>query len=138
MKNTYENLDDIKRMQEEAFKRVQEMQKRAKRSLEYSQPYTLRNRVENQKLKNLDENSPSIDSAEPNTNTEEKIDMEQSIEEHNLNNSNHAKETTPSNDILSLLTRDSEKSLIMMLLMLLIEESTDINLVLALMYLIIN
>ena len=34
MKSSYENMDDVRRMQEEAIRRVQQMQQKAKKSLE--------------------------------------------------------------------------------------------------------
>lgn len=115
MKNSYEKLDDIKRMQEEAIKRVQEMQKRAKQSLEKSQPYILKN-------------------SNPVTNGPLKIKENKDLKKDKpLNNKN--KDLTP-NNIFSLLTKDTEKSLIILLLMLLVDEETDIGLVLALIYLI--
>lgn len=118
MKNTYKNLDDIKYMQEEAFKRVQEMQRRAKRSLEYSQPYNLKN-------------SPQ--------NTTNKTIKKDDSKKENISESTIKVDSLPKNkqnNILTLLTGDNERNLIVLLLMLLVDEETDISLVLALIYLI--
>lgn len=125
MKNTYKNLDDIKRMQEEAFKRVQEMQKRAKRSLEYSQPYTLKNSSQN-----------SVDN---NTIEKEVSEEANAIKKESISESTIKADSLPKNkqsNILTLLTGDNERNLIVLLLMLLVDEETDISLVLALIYLI--
>ena len=130
MKNIYENSNEIKKMQEEAFRRVQEMQKRAKRSLEYSQPYmtkTISPKAENSNNSNIE-----ITTIKKDDNKVEKTE----IDSHNELNSNHSITKNSKNHILSLITGDNEKNLILLLLMLLVDEETDISLVLALMYLI--
>lgn len=131
MKNIYESSNEIKKMQEEAFKRVQEMQKRAKRSLEYSQPYSQKTASpENEALKN---SNKEINSTEKDT---FKVEEKEVIPQKELNFKSLT--TKPEkNHILSLITGDNEKNLILLLLMLLVDEETDISLVLALMYLII-
>lgn len=131
MKNIYESSNEIKKMQEEAFKRVQEMQKRAKRSLEYSQPYSQKTASpENEALKS---SNNEINSTEKDT---FKVEEKKVIPQKELNF--RSLTTKPEkNHILSLITGDNEKNLILLLLMLLVDEETDISLVLALMYLII-
>ena len=111
MKETYEKVENIKSMQEDAIKRARQMHQKAKKSIElsrYNDPgefpegnLNLANKREDLKLKeNL---------------VEDKV---------NLGISN-----------LDFLLKDSERSLILVLLLLLFEENGDMGLILALMYL---
>ena len=124
MKTAYENLEDMKRMQEEAFKRVQEMQKRAKHSLECSQPYSAKKNASVSAAR-----QPISPKSDTNLSSVEKKvqECEQKSEPQNDSNEN----------LLALIMQNSEKSMLMVLLMLLVEEKSDASLILALMYLIV-
>ncbi len=127
MKNSYENLGDVKRMQDEAIKRAQQMQKKARKSLELSHfeplppndnlSFGKNTRAENQEVKKENIFAPGLRN-EPISTPKNSVPNKQ-------------------NGILNLLTKDSEKSLILVLLLLLIDEGCDMSLILALMYLII-
>ena len=106
----YENIEDIKRMQQEAVKRVQEMQKKAKISLEYS----------NSGIHNQKENIRGI--LPP-----KKVPNTFSIE------NSHKNENIKQNTLESLI-KDPQKSLILLLILLLYDEQTDLMLILALFY----
>lgn len=117
MKNNYESMEDMRRMQQEAIMRVQEMQKRAKKSLEVGHQM-----------------EPNMNSNDFKPNTPAPI--------HNVNPSAHKKNLPhsptpfPLSNIFDIFFKDTEKSLLLVLVLLLVEENSDIGLILALMYLI--
>lgn len=117
MSTTYENIEDIRRMQQEAVKRVKEMQKRAKISMEYGNLGV--NNEERKGLSNL--NNKVI-----NTKNSEILD----VTEEN--------KTIDQKDLFSnpfnFLIKDPERSLILVLILLLADEKADIGLIFALMY----
>lgn len=134
MKNAYENLADVKRMQEEAVKRVQEMQKRAKLSLERTQPYTLKNSSNSsQSAEEPSQYTVKSPVLTPTYECNSNKKTEPKLDENNLRNSKNQAENT----LFSQLMQDSEKNLIILLLMLLVDENTDISLIMALMHLIL-
>ena len=62
MKSSYDNMDDVRRMQEEAIRRVQQMQQRAKKSLElasFTQQEINKTNIENDKKCNYEEKKTS-------------------------------------------------------------------------------
>ena len=107
MISDYENFEDIKKMQQEAVKRVQEMQKKAKISLEYSnsginnKEITIQDALQ-QKI--VDQPSRTLSTGSNNKNT------------------------------LDTLINDPQKSLILLLILLLYDEKSDLMLILALFY----
>lgn len=109
----YENIEDMKKMQQEAVKRVQEMQKKAKISLEYS----------NSGINTQKENIKNISSSKKAPNT---FYIENSHKSENI------KQNT-----LDTLIKDPQKSLILLLILLLYDEKSDIMLILALFYIMI-
>lgn len=123
MKSSYENMDDVRRMQEEAIRRVQQMQQRAKKSLElasFTQQEISKTNIENDTKSNCEEKETN-----PDVNTSQvsvaKIANEPS-----------------SKNILDALMKDNERSLLLVLILLLMDEKCDTSLILALMYLVIN
>lgn len=134
MNNGFENLEDMQRMQQEAVRRVREMQRRAKQSLKSSE-----------KIGELKE-SNNHNSVEKETTGQLKKD-ERITNPQNIKNSlyDYDKEQIQpltSNkqnnfDIFSDLLKDQEKSLILLLIMLLVDEGCDLSLIFALIYLII-
>ena len=118
VKNGYESTEDMRRMQEEAIIRVREMQKRAKRSLEAGQQI-----------------EPAINVKNCETNNKEQPTSKSHIIS-SQKNSFPLSNILPKNDILDMFLKDSEKSLILVLILLLVEENSDMGLILALMYLI--
>lgn len=118
VKNGYESTEDMRRMQEEAIIRVREMQKKAKKSLEAGHQFESAVNVKNCETNNNEQssNSSHIISSQKNS--------------FSLSN------ILPKNNILDMFFKDSEKSLILILILLLVEENSDMGLILALMYLI--
>ena len=114
MSATYENIEDIRRMQQEAVKRVKEMQKRAKISMEYGSLGI--------------NNQGTPDSGNFNN---------QTVETKNSNSLDSAKNLMPKNSFSNTFNsfiKDPEKSLILVLILLLADENADVGLILALMY----
>lgn len=115
---------DIKKMQQDAIKRVREMQKRAKMSLNQS------NNFSNQKISDT-----------PNQNTSEngqKNSSKQSLT-HKHSNKSYQRNTNFLNNLPSLvepLFKDKEKSIILILILILMGEKDDGNfeIILALFY----
>lgn len=123
MKSSYDNIDDVRRMQEEAIRRVKQMQQRAKKSLElasFTQQEMNKTNIENDTKCNYEEKKTN-----PDVNTSQvsfaKIANEPS-----------------SKNILDALMKDNERSLLLVLILLLMDEKCDTSLILALMYLFIN
>ena len=117
MSTTYENIEDIRRMQQEAVKRVKEMQKRAKISMGYGSLG-----INNEKITGLS----NVNNKVINTKNSEILDVTKE------------NKTTVQKDLLSnpfnSLIKDPERSLILILILLLVDEKADIGLIFALMY----
>ena len=109
MQNRWDGKDDMKKMQQEAIRRVQEMQSKAKEKISQSIMATDKevNRKE-EKVKKIDNRA--------------RLKLKRNFE---------------SNNLLKGLTQDSEKNLITILILLLMEEETDLELLLSLMYLLV-
>lgn len=123
MKSSYDNMDDVRRMQEEAIRRVQQMQQRAKKSLElasFTQQEINKTNIENDKKCNYEEKKTS-----PDVNTSQ-------VSVAKIANDPSSK------NILDALMKDNERSLLLVLILLLMDEKCDTSLILALMYLVIN
>lgn len=60
MKNNFESIEDMQRMQQEAVRRVREMQKRAKQSLMAGTKYSASNEANN--LEDKSQKSPVLSS----------------------------------------------------------------------------
>ena len=106
-----EKSEDMEKMQQDAVNRVREMQKRAKRTLEVS----------------------SIHNSNP---VQPEIAKEQ-FKNQDVSNNNALKNNTIQNNkfnILNFLTEDIEKSLILCIILVLLEETIDPFLILALLY----
>lgn len=134
MKNSYETMEDMQRMQQEAVRRVREMQKRAKQSLTAGVRYSESNQgnITNKTIVNppeTEKNKSTTDDNVVKNIPEEKI--------HVKPVQNNAIKTKNKFDFFSTLLNDHEKSLILVLILLLIDEGSDMSLVMALMYLII-
>lgn len=132
MKNNFENMQDMQRMQQEAVRRVKEMQKRAKQSLvAASTRYSDSNEVDN--FENRTQKKPDIIEQTENLNLIQNVDKE-----NKDTNSKQALSKNSNNfNFFSALLKDREKTLILLLILLLIDEGCDMSLVVALMYLII-
>lgn len=136
MKNNYESMEDMQRMQQEAVRRVREMQKRAKQSLTAGVRYSESN--QNNSIDKPIPSAPETEKEKLNAKTEL---INQLPEEKNqiksLHHNNHAVKSKNKFDFFSTLLNDHEKSLILVLILLLVDEGADMSLVMALMYLII-
>mgnify|MGYP004523088121 CR=1 FL=1 len=133
MNKSYESMEEMQRMQQEAVRRVKEMQKRAKQSLVAGNRYSESSGV---KENNIKEKVLDEDNCNKNEN---KLSEKPILSENNCNinqNKNVLRKSKQKNDFFSELLKDSEKSLILLLIILLVDEGSDMSLILALMYLI--
>jgi protein tyrosine phosphatase len=122
--------EEMQRMQREAIHRVQEMQKRAKRTIEVENNNTNQNRQASATpfRKTKRNNEPVLKQQKNN----EKINLTYPSVSQELQDNQNAL-----TDIFDSLMADSEKTMILILILLLSTEEADAGLLLALMYLII-
>ena len=135
---------DLQSMQQEAIRRVREMQNRAQQAQQRSSPQPSQTRNTRVPIQEPHTGSSQADSGHgsrshpqtmqghaqntpPQAETEEQSPM--AAQEHKKGN--------PITNIFDTLMSDGERSLILVLLLLLAEEKTDTGLLFALMYLII-
>lgn len=112
MKNGFENFEDMKKMQQDAIKRTHEMNSRAKNN----------------------SNCEANNSQSPNENKKEEHknkEKDACFTEHN----EPLKEIVKNFSILDSLFSDPEKSLILILMFIFLDEDTNPMLIMALMYL---
>lgn len=109
MPSRWENKEDMKKMQQDALKRVQEMQSKAKEKI-------------SQTTMTLEEKSSCSQ--------EDKV-LHKEKPKLTLNNFHET------DNLLKAITKDSERNLILMIILILMEEKADSELLLSLMYLII-
>ena len=131
MKNNFENMQDMQRMQQEAVRRVREMQKRAKQSLVAGTRYSDSNEENN--FENKTQKKPDIIEQTENLNLVQNVDKE----DKNTNSKQTLSKNSNNFNFFSVLLKDREKTLILLLILLLVDEGCDMSLVVALMYLII-
>lgn len=131
MKNNFENMQDMQRMQQEAVRRVKEMQKRAKQSLVAGARYS--DSSEENSFENKVQEKPDV------IEQTENLSLVQTVGKINKNTDSKQASSKNSNNFnfFSALLKDREKTLILLLILLLIDEGCDMSLVVALMYLII-
>lgn len=110
MPSRWENKEDMKKMQQDALKRVQEMQSKAKEKI-------------SQTTMTLEEKSSCSQ--------EDKV-LHKEKPKLTLNSNFHE-----TDNLLKAITKDSERNLILMIILILMEEKSDSELLLSLMYLII-
>lgn len=133
MKSNFESMEEMQKMQQEAVRRVQEMQKRAKQSLAAGENHIELNKAETPKHQQ-----------ECSDNGDTSVKAKDSDSIQNVNNANentnskqNLAKTNGKMNIFSALLNDREKSLVLVLILILVDESSDLSLILALMYLII-
>lgn len=126
MKNGFETMEDMQRMQQEAVRRVHEMQRRAKQTLLASEK---KNDVIPQKEPNA--TKPALNDQT------QLLPLKQNKKQQDKNTKciNKKANSNKNFDIFSSFTNDPEKSLILVLILLLLDEGADLSLVFALMYL---
>ncbi len=112
MKNGFESSEDMKKMQQEAIKRAHEMNTRAKKNSHFEKNESTRN-TENEKEK---------------CENQKKLDC---FTEH----SESSKEALKKPSLIDVLFSDPEKSLILILIFIFLDEDTNPILIMALMYL---
>jgi hypothetical protein len=113
----FENNNEMSRMQQDAIRRVQEMQSRAQQSVRNSS-----RDVQHEPLR------------VPEPSRHESTAMREMPNERH--NDEHHQEN-PITDIFESLMQDKERTLILVLILLLIEEKSDTGAILALMYLVL-
>ena len=126
MKNGFETMEDMQRMQQEAVRRVHEMQRRAKQTLLASE----------KKIDATQQSAPNATKPDLNDQTQ-LLPIKQSEKQQDKNTKciNKKANSNKNFDLFSSLTNDPEKSLILVLILLLLDEGADLSLVFALMYL---
>ena len=126
MKNGFETMEDMQRMQQEAVRRVHEMQRRAKQTLLASE-------------KKIDATvQRQQNGTKPDLNDQTQLlPLKQNEKQQDKNTKciNKKANSNKNFDIFSSFTNDPEKSLILVLILLLLDEGADLSLVFALMYL---
>ena len=126
MKNGFETMEDMQRMQQEAVRRVHEMQRRAKQTLLASE----------KKIDATHQSAPNATKPDLNDQTQLlPIKQSKKQQDENTNCINKKANSNKNFDLFSSLTNDPEKSLILVLILLLLDEGADLSLVFALMYL---
>ena len=131
MKNNFENMEDLQRMQQEAVRRVQEMQKRAKQSLMAGAKYSDLNKT------NIFDNKAPIKPGIIEQTENLKLIQNVIINNKNTKSKQISNKNNTNFDFFSALLKDREKTLILLLILLLVDESCDLSLAVALMYLIL-
>ena len=142
MNNGFDRPEDLQRMQQESIRRVQEMQARARSSLEKSQPAPEPAQQQGRR--------PLAGNNRPHLNEERRAGNsrppeprpappeEPPAEQRRPAAAVHAPPKKDGiTDIFDALLSDSERTLILLLILLLVDEKADTGLILALMYLII-
>ena len=126
MKNGFETMEDMQRMQQEAVRRVHEMQRRAKQTLLASE----------KKNDAIPQKEPNATKPDLNDQTQLSL-IKQSEKQQDKNTKciNKKADLNKNFDLFYSLTNDPEKSLILVLILLLLDEGADLSLVFALMYL---
>lgn len=134
MKSNFESMEEMQRMQQEAVRRVQEMQKRAKQSLEADSEYSASNKTKNlpqqQKIRNNSETTVQIKDMSSIQNLN---NVDKNTNSRQISNKTNGRKM----NLFSEFFNDNEKSLILVLILILADESIDLTLIVALMYLII-
>lgn len=118
----YENSEDMQRMQQEAIRRVREMHSRARHSLDPARGYQIP--------------SPPIQLPET-VPVEKPHSVDPPAQTQSQPHGFKLGGPLAGFDVFKALTNDSEKTLILILTLLLVDEGTDLCLILALIYLII-
>lgn len=140
MKNNYESIQDMQRMQQEAVRRVQEMQRRAKQTLTAKGQYSTEQNLNSQNKEiHTKINTENIEMQPDEIKNEVKekiieIQPETIIPQANAAIKLNKAHSSP--NFFDSLIQDSEKCLIILLILLLSDEGCDMSLVLSLMYLI--
>lgn len=112
MKNGFENSEDMKKMQQDAIKRAHEMNTRAKKNSHFEK----------------NENSQNTEDEQEKCEDQTKLDCSK---EH----SESSKEASKNSSLIDTLFSDPEKSLILILIFIFLDEDTNPILIMALMYL---
>lgn len=130
-----ENRDDVQRMQKEAIRRVQEMQSRAKNSLDGKHNHP----------NHQNAHQPQHPHSQPpheKKSAEEKMPAEpckqapQSIPQQNLHKAKSPMTISPPfPNLLDAIMKDGERNLLLILILILVGEGADSSIILALMYL---
>ncbi len=129
MNNNFETMADMQRMQQEAVRRVHEMQRRAKQTLiadQKNNDLSYKKEPAAATSSNMVE-QPSNESSQPKT---KPVNKNMTRTAKNINSGNNF-------NFLSSIISEPEKALILLLILLLLDETTDIGLVFALMYLLV-
>lgn len=130
--------NELRRMQEQALRRTREMQRRAEEARLNSQPQPAVGSYEEQPRPALHPHEEQPDSRKPDQPLHAPVNVPQ---EHKISSTpvtraeQHNNSAAEKGSALEFLFRDKEKTLILGLMLLLMDEKTDNGLLLALMYL---
>lgn len=112
MKNGFENSEDMKKMQQDAIKRAHEMNTRAKKNSHFEK----------------NENPQNSEDEKERHEDQERLDC-------STENIKDSKESSKNSSLIDTLFSDPEKSLILILIFIFLDEDTNPILIMALMYL---
>ena len=124
---------DMQRLQQDAIRRAREMQSRAQNVVAQQQIPTAAPPVQNQSVRSI----PPVQIPQPAKHLPPREQHEPVHEQHEPGSEPLKNMLSPVQDIFDSLMKDSEKTLILVLIVLLVEEKSDPGVIFALMYLIL-
>ena len=124
---------DMQRLQQDAIRRAREMQSRAQNVVAQQQIPTAATPVQNQSVRSI----PPVQIPQPTKHLPPREQHEPVHEQHEPGSEPLKNMLSPVQDIFDSLMKDSEKTLILVLIVLLVEEKSDPGVIFALMYLIL-
>lgn len=128
MPGNYDNKENLHKMQQDALRRVREMQSRAKRSLENSNKENIGSYSNSHSQKHA--TATIVKTELPNESHQEKPASK-------IKRKRKLKRKKNSSDFLKTLFEDQERNIILILLLILAEDQADTGILLALIYLLI-
>lgn len=121
MNNGFENFEDMKKMQQDAIRRTHEMNMRAKK-ISHGEPGNEQHHVE-------------VENEKENPEPQKEKHEHHKEKEHHKHKDKPKIDSEPPFNILDNLFSDPEKSLILILIFIFLDEDTNPMLIMALMYL---
>ncbi len=136
MSVNYDNQDDMQRLQQEAIRRVREMQSRAKVNIENTNKEVKQSQPKNKNVRQTEKPRPKepLKEARYNMQSEPKLNHERD----NLHKKSYKvknNKSQPQLDLMSNIMKNKDQNLILILILILVGEEADAGLILALLYL---
>ena len=134
MSVNYDNQDDMQRLQQEAIRRVREMQSRAKVNIENTNKEVKQSQPKNVRQVEKPRPKEPLKEARYNMQSEPKLNHERD----NLHKKSYKVKNTKSQpplDLMGNIMKNKDQNLILILILILVGEEADAGLILALLYL---